>query len=145
MSQVQALPTEHDGPTALRLPSAQTGWRQLLRQLRRSVKGMTGAALVSLAILAAITAPVIAPHSPTKQAVRGKFAEPFFIDRSTDYPLGGDNLGRDIASRVLYGSRASLALGFLVTIAAAIAGGAWFGRVGWPRSTAALMRRAEPV
>lgn len=32
-----------------------------------------------------------------------------------------------------------------VVIAAAIAGGAWFGRVGWPRSTAALMRRTEPV
>ena len=32
-----------------------------------------------------------------------------------------------------------------VFIAAAIAGGAWFGRVGWPRSTAALLRRAEPV
>jgi ABC-type dipeptide/oligopeptide/nickel transport system permease subunit len=122
VNQVQALPTEHDNAAALRLPSAQAGWRHLLRTLRKSVKGMTGAGLVSLAILAAVTAPVIAPHSPTKQAIRGKFAEPFFIDRATDYPLGGDNLGRDIASRVLYGSRASLAIGFLVTIAAAIAG-----------------------
>lgn len=83
---------------------------------------MTGAILVSLAILAAVTAPLIAPHSPTKQAVRAKFAEPVFADRASEYPLGGDNLGRDIASRILFGSRASLAIGFLVTLAAAIVG-----------------------
>jgi ABC-type dipeptide/oligopeptide/nickel transport system permease subunit len=83
---------------------------------------LTGAVLVSLAILAAIFAPVIAPHSPTKQAVRAKFADPVFVDSSSQYPLGGDNLGRDIASRVLYGARASLAIGVLVTLAAAIVG-----------------------
>lgn len=120
MSQAQALST--NPAPALRLPSAQSGWRQLLRKLRRSVKGMTGAILVSLAILAAITAPVISPHSPTKQTVRAKFADPIFIDSSSDYPLGGDNLGRDIASRILYGSRASIAIGFLVTVAAAVVG-----------------------
>jgi ABC-type dipeptide/oligopeptide/nickel transport system permease subunit len=83
---------------------------------------MTGAVLVSLAILAALSAPFVAPYSPTKQAVRAKFAKPTMIDSNSDYILGGDNLGRDILSRILYGSRASLAIGFLVTIAAAIFG-----------------------
>ncbi|MBX3069184.1 MAG: ABC transporter permease [Thermomicrobiales bacterium] len=83
---------------------------------------MTGAILVGLAILAALSAPIVAPHQPTSQAVRGRFAEPFFLDSSTDYPLGGDNLGRDILSRVLYGARASLAICFLVTIVAAAVG-----------------------
>ena len=78
----------------------------MLRELRHSVKGMTGAILVGLAILAALTAPILAPHDPTDQAVRGRFAEPFFVDSATDYPLAGDNLGRDILSRVLYGARA---------------------------------------
>lgn len=122
MSQAGTLTSEREHAPSLRLPSARTGWRQLLSRLRKSVKGMTGAVLVSLAILAAITAPVVAPHDPTKQAVRAKFAKPVFVDRASTYPLGGDNLGRDIASRILYGSRASLAIGFLVTITAAIAG-----------------------
>ncbi|MCC6791346.1 MAG: ABC transporter permease, partial [Thermomicrobiales bacterium] len=122
MSQVDAFPSPHGATPALRLPKPQAGWRQLLHRLRTSVKGMTGAILVSLAILAAVGAPLLAPHSPTKQAIRAKFADPVFVDSATDYPLGGDNLGRDIASRILYGSRASLAIGFTVTIAAAIVG-----------------------
>jgi ABC-type dipeptide/oligopeptide/nickel transport system permease subunit len=124
MSQAQSVPApaSEAAASAFVVPAAPTGWRRMLRELRRSIKGMTGAILVGLAILAAVTAPVVAPHDPTTQAVRAKFAEPFFIDSSTDYPLGGDNLGRDIFSRVLYGARASLAIGFLVTIVAAIAG-----------------------
>lgn len=93
-----------------------------MRRLRKSPKGMTGTILVSLAILSAVFAGILAPHDPTKQAVRGKFAEPIFIERSSTYPLGGDNLGRDIMSRILFGARASLAIGFLVTTVAAIAG-----------------------
>lgn len=99
-----------------------TGVRRLLRALLHSTKGMTGAVLVGLAILAAVTAPIIAPHSPTKTSVRAKFAEPIFIDRSSEFPLGGDNLGRDTFSRILYGARASLAIGFLVMLVAAVVG-----------------------
>jgi len=123
VSQVQAVPSPQL-PTAnpFVVPAAATGWRRLARELRRSTKGMTGAILVSLAILAAITAPVVAPHSPTASAVRAKFAEPFFIDGGTDYLLGGDNLGRDNLSRVLHGARASLAIGILVTVVAAVSG-----------------------
>ncbi len=103
-------------------PSGRTGARRLVRALLQSTKGMTGAVLVGLAILAAITAPIVAPHSPTKTSVRAKFAEPVFIDRSSEFPLGGDNLGRDTFSRMLYGARASLAIGFLVTLVAAVFG-----------------------
>ncbi|HET9660773.1 MAG TPA: ABC transporter permease [Thermomicrobiales bacterium] len=103
-------------------PSSRTGVRRLAHELLRSPKGMTGAILVGLAILAAITAPVVAPHDPTDTSVRAKFAEPVFIDRSSEFPLGADNLGRDTFSRILYGARASLAIGFLVTLVAAFAG-----------------------
>ncbi len=120
-SQTVAVPVTESAP-AFVVPASPTGWRRLLRELRHSIKGMTGAILVGLAILAALTAPIVAPHDPTDQAVRGRFAEPFFVDSSTDYPLGGDNLGRDIFSRVLYGARASLAICFLVTVVAAIVG-----------------------
>jgi ABC-type dipeptide/oligopeptide/nickel transport system permease subunit len=83
---------------------------------------MTGVVLVTLALLAALTAPLVAPYSPTQQMVPARFAAPVFVDRGTDYLLGGDNLGRDILSRVLFGARASLAIGVLVTFVAAIVG-----------------------
>jgi ABC-type dipeptide/oligopeptide/nickel transport system permease subunit len=112
-----AVPTVASAPLAGR-----RRWRQTVRQLTHSAKGLTGAVLVGLAIVAAIGAPVLAPHDPTAQAVRGKFAKPALFGADTDYLLGGDNLGRDIFSRVLYGSRASLAIGFLVTALAAVVG-----------------------
>lgn len=83
---------------------------------------MTGAVLILAAVLAALTAPLIAPYSPTEQSVMARFAEPWFLDQDSDYLLGGDNLGRDIFSRVLYGSRASIAIGVLVTTVAAFSG-----------------------
>jgi ABC-type dipeptide/oligopeptide/nickel transport system permease subunit len=92
---------------------------------------MTGVILLALAVLAACTAPLIAPHDPTKQVVRAKFAEPSLLDSESDYLLGGDNLGRDIFSRVLYGSRASLAIGILVTGIAAIVGSILGGLAGF--------------
>lgn len=107
---------------SLSVPDDRTGLRWFATQLLHSTKGMTGALLIGLAILAAITAPIVAPHSPTKTSVRAKFAEPVFIDSSSDFILGGDNLGRDTFSRILYGARASLAIGFLVMLIAAILG-----------------------
>jgi ABC-type dipeptide/oligopeptide/nickel transport system permease subunit len=120
VSEVQAL--QPFDAAVVDLPKDRTGWRRLVRELLRSIKGMTGAVLVGLAVLAAVTAPIVAPHSPTKTSVRAKFAEPVFVDSSSEYPLGGDNLGRDTFSRILYGARASLAIGFLVTIVAATVG-----------------------
>ncbi|MEA2511128.1 MAG: peptide/nickel transport system permease protein [Thermomicrobiales bacterium] len=131
MSQAQGIGTLAV-PTAS--PVAFTGksrWRQFLRQLVRSPKGLTGAILVGLAIFAAITASVVSPHDPTEQAVRGKFAKPALLGYESDYLLGGDNLGRDIFSRILYGSRASLAIGFLVTALAAVVGSILGGIAGF--------------
>jgi peptide/nickel transport system permease protein len=113
------------------LPPPASRWKQLGRGLLRSKKGLTGAVLVTLALTGALLAPLVAPHDPTAQAVRAKFAEPIFIDRGSDYFFGGDNLGRDILSRVLYGSRASLAIGILVTLVAAICGSIAGGIAGY--------------
>jgi ABC-type dipeptide/oligopeptide/nickel transport system permease subunit len=99
--------------------------------LLRSAKGLTGAILVALAIIAAIGAPVLATHNPTKQAIKGKFAEPAIVGGNPDYLLGGDNLGRDIYTRVLYGSRESIKIGFLVTAIAAVVGSLLGGIAGY--------------
>ena len=74
----------------------------------RAPRRLYYAALVYLTVLgaAAIAAPFIAPHSPTEQHLRERFRPP-----SRTYLLGTDNLGRDLASRTLYGSRSALLVG----------------------------------
>lgn len=68
--------------------------------------------------LSAIFAPILAPHDPNQQNLRAQYIPPSWVgEGNLDHPLGTDNLGRDIYSRMLFGSRISLmvagiALGF---------------------------------
>lgn len=73
--------------------------------------------LLSIVITAIILAPVIAPNDIYKQDLLNKFASP-----SKEYPLGTDELGRCILSRILYGGRATLGYAFLSTMISAILG-----------------------
>lgn len=83
--------------------------------------------IIALMVFAAIFAPVIAPHSPTKQSLRDKLRPPAWQERGTaQYVLGTDILGRDILSRLIYGARVSLVVAF----AALLAGGAIGGVLG---------------
>lgn len=66
-----------------------------------------------LAVLCAIFAGLIAPHDPIAQNLRARLRPPLGVAGSTAaHPLGTDPLGRDILSRLLYGARVSLAIGF---------------------------------
>jgi peptide/nickel transport system permease protein len=62
--------------------------------------------MLAALIIGAALAPAIAPHSPTEQNLENDLAA-----SSRDHLLGTDKLGRDVASRILYGSRISLAVG----------------------------------
>lgn len=68
-------------------------------------------------VLAAILAPLVAPYSPTKLAMSQKLMAP-----TLDHLMGTDRFGRDIFSRVVYGARTSLLVGFMVTTIAIIIG-----------------------
>jgi peptide/nickel transport system permease protein len=92
---------------------------------------VVGGAIVLVVFLAALFAPVIAPHSPYQQYTTDQLVGP-----SRTYPLGTDELGRDVFSRVLYGTRISiqvavisLAIGLLtggaLGLVAAYKGGMW--------------------
>jgi len=70
-------------------------------------------------VLAAIFAPVIAPHDPLKQSLGNNFKPPVWNGGSWEYPLGADPLGRDLLSRQIYGAQNSL----LVSAGAVIFGG----------------------
>lgn len=86
---------------------------------RRRFAVPRGLPVVSIGILAAfvlmaLLAPVIAPHGPTSVSLTDSFRPPFWQEGGKlSYPLGTDKLGRDILSRILYGSQISLLVIFV--------------------------------
>ena len=104
-----------------RLPS-RPRWRWL-RQLRRSPVGLFGAILVVLVLVAAVAAPVLSPHDPTKQNLKSRMLPPAWHEEGNiTYPLGTDQLGRDLLSRLIYGARVSVVVGVLGVVVSAIVG-----------------------
>jgi peptide/nickel transport system permease protein len=69
-----------------------------------------------LVVLIAIFAPVLAPYNPTKGTLSGRLHAPAFLSDDKTYPLGSDQIGRDVLSRMLYGARISLTVGFLAVL-----------------------------
>ena len=91
--------------------------------------------LLALIVLAAIFAPVVAPHDPLDQSLRTRLDPPFWMaEGDASYPLGTDKLGRDILSRIIYGARTSLLIGFAALLVGGTIGTAlgliagYFGR-----------------
>jgi len=79
------------------------------------------ALIIVVLVVAAVGAPLIAPHSPTEQSLPDKLLPPAWQEGgNAKYLLGTDVLGRDVLSRLLYGARVSLT----VAAAALLAGGA---------------------
>ncbi len=90
--------------------------RAFWRALRRNRLALAGGVVVVALALLALLAPVISPRDPNRLDVKRILDAP-----SKTHPLGTDQLGRDVLSRMLYGARVSLAVGFVsVGIAAAI-------------------------
>jgi peptide/nickel transport system permease protein len=85
---------------------------------RKNRPALLGLALVLLAAAAAVLAPLMAPHHPDQIDTARRLAPPL----STGHLLGTDEFGRDLASRLLYGARISLAVGLAATALAALAG-----------------------
>lgn len=81
----------------------------LIRRLLRQPGGAFGLVVVAAIILLALAAPWIVPHDPNAIAPAQRFGGPSF-----SHPFGTDNLGRDLLSRVIYGSR--IALGVAMSV-----------------------------
>ncbi len=90
--------------------------KHFLKELIQCRTAFLGAIIVLSFILIAIFAPFIAPHDPLKASIINRLRPPFWIDGgSITYLLGADEIGRDILSRIIYGSRISILVG-LVTV-----------------------------
>src|SRR6266705_6827027 len=90
---------------------------QGLRRLRRSTTALVGLAIVVLLLVVAIFADVLAPRSPIANDQSRTFQSP-----SWEYPLGTDQLGRDMLSRVIPGTRISLLVGVASVLLALLVG-----------------------
>jgi len=88
-------------------------WRRFLRH-RLAVAGL---GLILVLILLALAAPRVAPHDPIRQDLPHALAGP-----SAEFPLGTDEFGRCILSRILYGARLSLLVGVIATAIGAAVG-----------------------
>lgn len=110
---VNTLPAPVGQIGAIAKPQGQ--WRIVWRQLRRNKAAMIGAALLTFEIVLALAAPVVAPYDPYKQNPRAPLQAP-----SREHWFGTDDSGRDLLSRVIYGTRISLRVGL---ISVAIGGG----------------------
>src|SRR5215475_15866796 len=83
-------------------------WRQLARFTRRKPLGAFGAVIALILIIVAVFAPFIATHDPAETNAALVYAPP-----GSQLLLGGDQVGRDVFSRLVYGARVSLYVGLL--------------------------------
>lgn len=95
-------------------------WSDAIYRLTRNRAAMIGGSTLILLILAAVNAPWIAPYSYAYQDLDLGASPP-----SVEHILGTDVLGRDLFSRILYGARVSLLVGFVATGVALVIGVSW--------------------
>jgi peptide/nickel transport system permease protein len=124
--------------------------------LRRRIFGhqglLIGSTVLLALILVAIFAPMLAPHDPYAQSLLARMEPPVFLGGTWEHPLGTDHLGRDYLSRLIYGARVSLLIGFvaalisgLIGTAMGVAAGYFGGRVDTVVTFLINVRLAMPV
>jgi len=96
-------------------------WFEAWRRLLQSKIGVAGLGIIVLLIIVAALAPVLAPYDPIDSNILARYKAP-----SADNLLGTDGMGRDILSRIIYGSRISLQVG-LFSVSLALIFGVSFG------------------
>lgn len=80
---------------------------------RPPAPALVGSAIVIAAVLAALSAEVLSPRAPEAQHLLERLQAPSWMGGADGYLLGSDQLGRDIFSRIIHGSRVSLTVGLL--------------------------------
>lgn len=118
-------------------------WRDVRKELERSLLAKVGLLLVITVLIVAVFAPILAPYNPTAQALSDSNLPPYGLSHTQastelvdgeftsveetthgtiEHPLGTDQNGRDMLSRLIYGTRTSILVGILGTMLAGVAG-----------------------
>lgn len=117
-------PYHHDADSLLDIEKT---WAERLayggRFLWRDRSGVLGILIFLSVVIAALFSPQLAPYDPLAQDLRNNKLPPAWNAGGTwEHPFGTDNLGRDIFSRIIYGTRVSLTVGFFGVLIAATLG-----------------------
>ena len=94
-------------------------WQSVFYRLRHDPVTLIFAVIVLLIVLAAVFAPLLAPFDPYKESIVGRLKPLGW----RGHPLGTDELGRDMLSRLLFGGRVSLLMGVVPVLIASLVGG----------------------
>jgi len=92
-------------------------WKDAFRRMRKNKMAMLGAIIIITLFILAIFAPYIAPYHYTEGNLKDNYAKP-----GDKYLLGADFMGRDVLSRIIYGTRISLSVGIIGASTAFILG-----------------------
>lgn len=112
-----AATPEFDGAGPVLSDEAGSASRSSLRRFLQDRLATTGLVIVSALVLAAVFAPLLAPHDPAAVDATNRL-----VGSSWENPLGTDELGRDTLSRLLFGARWSLGIAALATLVVMTAG-----------------------
>ena len=116
-----SIPASAPADAVLPAPAA----RVKARRRRMPVLVLLGAGFVAALLLVAAAAPLLAPQDPIRQSLRGRLHPPTWNGADgRAHVLGTDHLGRDVLSRVIYGSRVSLVIGFAAVVVGGVIGSA---------------------
>ncbi|MAS37195.1 MAG: hypothetical protein CL610_24555 [Anaerolineaceae bacterium] len=137
----QSQETAKQGSRVSKLNQYEKGeslWADAWKRLRRNKPALMGLIVILFWIIVAFLAPLLAPKPYDIQVLADNNAAPRwvidmfpqmvakddggFVTVSSNYPLGADNLGRDLLSRIIYGARVSLAVAFIGPMAALAVG-----------------------
>jgi oligopeptide transport system permease protein len=129
-------------------------WSDARRRLMRNKASVVGLIYIAILAFIAIAAPLLAPHNPVRIIPGNSYRQAAWIQTnlpastgSWEFPLGTDSVGRDVLSRLIYGTRTSLIVGFIPMVITIFLGttigliAGFFG--GWADSL--LMRFADIV
>ncbi|MEM6427787.1 MAG: ABC transporter permease [Deinococcota bacterium] len=100
------------------MPTAKRAWRRAVRSMLRTRWPIIAILALSVVIVAALFAPALAPKDPNRQTIVKRLQPPLQAERSgqVEHVLGTDGLGRDVFSRLIYGARVSLLVGFTAVL-----------------------------
>jgi oligopeptide transport system permease protein len=136
------------------MPKGRSLGQEAAQRLFRNKAAVVGMIIIATFVLIAAFAPVIAPHNPLAFNSGKDYLPPVWVERAQtgkagnpDFILGTDTLGRDVFSRVLYGARVSMLVGFIPTFVILLLGttiGMIAGYVGG-RTDNLLMRLTDVI
>ena len=98
-------------------------WVHFLRRLARRRVALFGLIVVAVVVLVALAAPLLTPFDPIEQDIAGRLKAPGARDAvGRAHALGTDHLGRDILSRIIFGARPALLVGFAAVMISGVIG-----------------------